>query len=184
MSYVNRVLEPDETVLYSTRLHWRSHLPAVFLLAIAIGCAIAGTEIGNNLPVLAASAVFLVLAVASWIPAAIRRSSSEFVVTDRRVILKRGIFGRHTIEMNRTKVESVDVDQTLMGRIMGYGTVVVRGTGGGWSRSGTSPIQCAFGPISPREKFHEKARLEQPQSHMCGPRDQPKMRSGRRRTAE
>jgi uncharacterized membrane protein YdbT with pleckstrin-like domain len=131
MSYVNRVLEPDETVLYSARLHWRSHLPGVFLLAIAIGCVIAGAEIDDKLPVLAAAAVFLVLAAASWIPAAIRRSCSEFVVTDRRVILKRGIFGRHTIEMNRTKVESVDVDQTLMGRIMGYGTVVVRGTGGG-----------------------------------------------------
>jgi uncharacterized membrane protein YdbT with pleckstrin-like domain len=131
MSYVDRVLEPDETVLYSTRLHWRSHLPAILLLVLAIGCAIAGAEIGNHLPLFAGAAVFLVLAIASWIPAAIRRSSSEFVVTDRRVILKRGIFGRHTIEMNRTKVESVDVDQTLMGRIMGYGTVVVRGTGGG-----------------------------------------------------
>jgi len=131
MSYVDRVLEPGESVLYSTRLHWRSHLPAVFFLAIAIGCAVASAEVENSLPILAAAAVFLVLAAASWIPAAIRRSSSEFVVTDRRVILKRGLFGRHTIEMNRTKIESVDVDQSLMGRIMGYGTVVVRGSGGG-----------------------------------------------------
>ena len=59
---------------------------------------------------LIAAAVFGALAIASWIPAAIRRFSTEFVVTDRRVILKRGVFGRHTIEMNRTKVESVDVD--------------------------------------------------------------------------
>src|SRR5215469_7541243 len=109
MSYVSRVLEPGETVLYSTRLHWRSHLPAVFFLAIAIGCAVASAEVENSLPLFAAAAVFLVLAIASWIPAAIRRSSSEFVVTDRRVILKRGMFGRHTIEMNRTKVESVDL---------------------------------------------------------------------------
>ena len=86
MSYVDRVLEPDEKVLYSTRLHWRSHLPAVFFLAMAIGCAIAGAEIDNHLPVLAAAAVFVVLAIAAWIPAAIRRSSSEFVVTDRRVL--------------------------------------------------------------------------------------------------
>ena len=62
---------------------------------------------------------------------AIRRATTELVVTDRRVILKRGIFSRQTIEMNRAKVESVDVDQTVMGRIMGYGTVIVRGTGGG-----------------------------------------------------
>ena len=66
-----------------------------------------------------------------WASALIRRATTELVVTDRRVILKRGIFSRQTIEMNRTKVESVDVDQTVMGRIMGYGTVIVRGTGGG-----------------------------------------------------
>ena len=50
-------------------------------------------------------------------------------VTDRRVIYKSGLLSRHTIEMNRDKVESVDIDQSLLGRIFGYGTVVVRGTG-------------------------------------------------------
>ena len=51
-------------------------------------------------------------------------------MTDHRVIYKSGLLSRHTIEMNRDKVESVDVDQSLLGRIFGYGTVVVRGTGG------------------------------------------------------
>jgi uncharacterized membrane protein YdbT with pleckstrin-like domain len=112
MSYVNRVLEPDERVLYSTTLHWRSLLPAIAFLAAGLGCAIALPWAGSERqqPLLIAAAVFGALAIASWIPAAIRRFSTEFVVTDRRVILKRGVFGRHTIEMKRTKVESVDVD--------------------------------------------------------------------------
>jgi hypothetical protein len=50
-------------------------------------------------------------------------------VTDRRIILKRGFIRRHTIEMNMQKVESVDVDQTLIGRLFNYGNVTIHGTG-------------------------------------------------------
>jgi uncharacterized membrane protein YdbT with pleckstrin-like domain len=132
MSYVDRVLEPGERILYSTRLHWRALLPAIMFLIAGFASAVAALQAGSayRLPLLMGAAVLGLLAIASWIPAALRRVSSEFVVTDRRVILKRGVFARHTIEMNRSKVESVDVDQSLLGRIMDYGTVIVRGTGG------------------------------------------------------
>ena len=64
-------------------------------------------------------------------PAIVTRSlhSTEIAVTDRRIIFKRGLIRRHTVEMNMQKVESVDVDQTLMGRLFNYGNVTVRGTG-------------------------------------------------------
>ncbi len=61
--------------------------------------------------------------------AAVRRWTTEIAVTDRRVIFKRGLIRRHTIEMNMDKVETVDVDQSLAGRLLGYGDIVVRGTG-------------------------------------------------------
>ena len=48
---------------------------------------------------------------------------TEFAVTDRRVIYKRGFISRHTDEMNMDKVESVDVDQSILGRLLDYGTV-------------------------------------------------------------
>jgi uncharacterized membrane protein YdbT with pleckstrin-like domain len=133
MSYVNRVLESGESVLYATSLHWRAYLPAIASLAVSVGCVAASFEAAPEYQtvVLIVAAAFGVLALASWIPAAVRRAFTELAVTNRRVILKRGIFSRHTIEMNRAKVESVDVDQTVLGRIMGYGTVIVRGTGGG-----------------------------------------------------
>ena len=58
-----------------------------------------------------------------------RRWTTEMAVTDRRIILKRGFIRRHTVEMNMQKVETVDVDQTLIGRIFNYGNVTIRGTG-------------------------------------------------------
>jgi uncharacterized membrane protein YdbT with pleckstrin-like domain len=79
---------------------------------------------------LAAGGLFLLFALISAIHAAIRRVSTELAVTDHRVIFKRGIFSRYTIEMARSKVESVDVVQSIGGRIFNYGTILVRGTGG------------------------------------------------------
>ena len=69
------------------------------------------------------------MAFESALRAWIRRVTTEFAVTDRRVIYKTGLFSRHTLEMNRGKVESVDVEQPFTGRLFGYGTIVLRGTG-------------------------------------------------------
>ena len=77
-----------------------------------------------------AAVIFALLALSTGLRAFIRRATTELAVTDHRVIYKTGLLARHTTEMNRDKVESVDVDQTLLGRIFGYGTIVVRGTGG------------------------------------------------------
>ena len=63
--------------------------------------------------------------------AAINRWTTEIAVTDRRIILKRGLIRRDTIEINTPQVESVDVSQSILGRLLNYGTVIVRGTGGG-----------------------------------------------------
>ena len=74
--------------------------------------------------------MFLLFAVTTSFRAFVRRATTELAITNHRVIYKAGLFGRHTIEMSLSKVESVDVDQSILGRIFGYGTVVVRGTGG------------------------------------------------------
>ena len=54
---------------------------------------------------------------------------TKVAVTDQRVIYKRGLIRRHTVEMNLDKIESVDVDQSIVGRLFGYGTITIRGTG-------------------------------------------------------
>ena len=55
-------------------------------------------------------------------------------MTDRRIILKRGLIRRHTVEMNMQKIESVDIDQTLIGRMFDYGNVTIRGTGSSFEK--------------------------------------------------
>jgi uncharacterized membrane protein YdbT with pleckstrin-like domain len=133
MGYVESVLQPGETVLYRARLHWLVYGRALVLLAMAIVLTASAAEESGELKqgLLIAALAALAFAVLAAIGGAIRRATHEYAVTEHRVIHKRGLISRHTVEMNRSKVESVDVDQTLMGRLLGYGTVLVRGTGGG-----------------------------------------------------
>ena len=63
-------------------------------------------------------------------------------MTNRRIIYKRGFIRRHTIEMNMDKVESVDIDQSTMGRLFDYGTITVHGTG-----AGIEPLYKISSPI-------------------------------------
>jgi uncharacterized membrane protein YdbT with pleckstrin-like domain len=77
--------------------------------------------------------VLIMLAALSFLRAAIDRWTTEIAVTSQRVILKRGLIRRDTIEINMPKVESVDVRQPVFGRLLNYGTVIVRGTGGSFN---------------------------------------------------
>jgi uncharacterized membrane protein YdbT with pleckstrin-like domain len=132
MDYVTRVLQPGETVVHATRLHSIIFLSAALWLVAAAVLFIAAQTFDGDLRIggEALAAFCLVFAAVKGIPALIRRVTTELAVTDRRVIYKSGVFSRHTLEMNRSKVESVDVDQSILGRIFGFGTITVRGTGG------------------------------------------------------
>ena len=147
MRYVRRVLQPGETIVYTTKLHWFVYLWATLLLAICLVLAIVSWSWADNqnlsLALWIAAIISALLALSSALRAFIRRSSTELAVTDQRVIYKTGLLARHTLEMNRGKVESVAVDQTLLGRLFGYGTVIVRGTG-----STFEPIRNISDPLS------------------------------------
>jgi len=145
MKYLQRVLQPGETVVHESRLHPLIFLPALLLLALAIALLVASMQFTGDVKIglQAAAAIFAVFAIASWARAAIRRATTELAVTDRRVIYKAGLLARHTLEMNRSKVESVDVDQSILGRIFGFGTIIVRGTGGS-----LEPIRMISDPLT------------------------------------
>ena len=81
----------------------------------------------------------------------IDRWTSEFAITNKRVIMKVGLIRRKALEMNLSKVESVNVDQTIMGRILGYGTITIIGTGG--TRESFRSISK---PMEFRRVFQEK----------------------------
>jgi len=134
MRYVRRVLQPGETIVYTAKLHWIVYLWAIFLLIVCFVLAIAAWSQNDkpniSLALAIAAVIFALLALSSAFRAFIRRTTTELAITDRRVIYKTGLIARHTIEMNRRQVESVDVNQTILGRMIGYGTIIVRGTGG------------------------------------------------------
>jgi len=147
MRYVRRVLQPGETIVYTTRLHWLIYVRTVLLLIACVVLAGAAVSTSDNqnisLALGIAAVIFVLLALSAGLRAFVRRATTELAVTDHRVIYKSGLLSRHTIQMNRDKVESVDVDQSLLGRIFGYGTVIVRGTGGS-----LEPIRNIGDPLS------------------------------------
>ena len=127
--YINEILQPDEKLVYSTTIHWMIYLPGVILWIAAIAIYVYGAQYSPALPLLAL-AVGLIAAIATF-RAWFRRWTTEIDVTDRRVVFKRGFIRRHTVEMNMDKIKSVDVDQSILGRIFDFGDIVVRGTGHG-----------------------------------------------------
>jgi uncharacterized membrane protein YdbT with pleckstrin-like domain len=122
MSYVDDSLIPDEQVVFRTRLHLIIFFIPIVLLAISV-CLFVYT-----VP-LAAESV-LAVAVLWFLVKYVDYASSEFAVTNKRVIIKVGVLRRRTVEMLNTKVEAVSVNQGILGRILGYGNIVVTGTGG------------------------------------------------------
>ena len=80
----------------------------------------------------------------------IRQVTNEFVITNKRVVVKRGLFARTTFEMNLNKIETVNVDQSIWGRIFGFGTITIVGTGG--TREVAESISK---PLEFRRKFQE-----------------------------
>lgn len=143
MSYLQKVLEPNETLLYRTTVSWTLYIPGLLVLAIAVAVAIASAVDASFQPWGYILAVIVALA-ALWLLVRVwfRRWTTEIAVTNRRIILKRGFIRRHTIEMNMDKVESVDVDQSLLGRLLNYGDVIIRGTGEGFE-----PLRMIDSPL-------------------------------------
>ena len=111
MRYVRRVLQPGETIVYTTKLHWLIYIHAILLLIACIILVAAAISTSDNqsisLALGIAAVIFGLLALSAGLRAFIRRGTTELAVTNHRVIYKSGLLSR---EMNRDKVESVDVD--------------------------------------------------------------------------
>lgn len=132
-SYVDSNLMAGEKVVYRAHMSVWSMLPmillGILLLALVIG---------------------LFILIAAWI----RYATTEFAVTDRRIIAKSGLISRRTVEMFLDKVESLNVDQTVPGRMFDYGTVTIRGTG-----ATSEPFGSISAPMELRKHFMEAADL-------------------------
>ncbi|MEW6644525.1 MAG: PH domain-containing protein [Pseudomonadota bacterium] len=144
--YIDEILQPGEQVLYSTTLHGVIYLPAVLGWVAALGCFImerrAQTD-GGNLIWLVLTGLAALVALYWSVRAWFQRWTTETDVTTLRVVHKEGFIQRSTFEMNLDKVESVDVNQSIPGRILGYGDVTIFGVGEGRKTIGmiASPLQ-------------------------------------------
>ncbi len=132
--YIDEILQPGEKVLYSTNAHWIFYLPAIAAWIVAIvlfGLSRSTTTEGLVLLCLSASAVVALAALYWTTKAWFHRWTTETDVTTLRVVHKTGFIQRRTFEMALDKVESVDVNQSILGRILDYGDVTIMGVGEG-----------------------------------------------------
>jgi membrane protein YdbS with pleckstrin-like domain len=119
-----------EEVVREARLSRVVYIPAFLLLLISVTLFVeAYVDSPERQFALPAAEIFLGLTFLAVIPAFVRRHSSEFAVTNKRVVVKVGLVRRHSTEILLRQVEGITVDQGLMGRIFNYGTIVVEGTG-------------------------------------------------------
>lgn len=155
MGYVTNNLMPDERVLHVGKIHWFVFVSGTVMLLIAIGLFRADLE-GGMVQVF--GVILFILAMINLINAFIFKISTELAITSKRVIAKVGFISRSTIELNHKKVESFIVDQSIFGRIFGFGTIVVCGTGGG-----KTPIPNIDNPLEFRRqamKVADEAEIE------------------------
>ena len=138
MSYVDKNLIPGEEVIYRTRLHWIAmwgSLLVFVMMMIAAGASVYASETRatdeqSKKFYYVAAGVCAVVGLIFLVGGLIRRNSVEMAVTNKRVTVKVGLMSRSTEEMMLTRIESIMVDQSLMGRMMNYGTITLRGVGG------------------------------------------------------
>ncbi|MDR3419277.1 MAG: PH domain-containing protein [Nevskia sp.] len=129
MSYVEKNLLPGETITCKGRLHWIIYGKSLALVAFGVALLFPWSKQLPKLWIFGRTAI--AIGVLAAIPALLSAWSTELVVTSKRVVAKHGLIGRRTIEMLHKRIESIAVHQSVGGRLLGYGTLVIHGTGGG-----------------------------------------------------
>lgn len=143
MSYVDSNLMNGEQVIYRAKLHWIVFAWPVIWLILAIIFFISGVgSVGG---------ICILLAIVTGLVSYINYATSEFGVTTKRVLVKVGLIRRASLEVLLSKVEGIQVNQGLLGRILGFGTVRVSGTGGT-----KDPFHKIAAPLQLRRQVQEQ----------------------------
>ncbi len=128
--YIDEILQPGERVLYSTNAHWIFYLPAILAWIVVLALLVLSATAAAGIPsavlaAWAAAAVIAVVALYFTVKGWFHRFTTETDVTDRRVVHKTGYINRHTFEIALDKIASVEVDQSIPGRLLNYGNVTI-----------------------------------------------------------
>lgn len=130
MGYVERHLLPEEQVLYKTRLHWILLLRPSVLIVLGLVIGAASWRMDAPPAVWYVGGAAAVAGLLWGLVHYVEMMTSEFAVTTVRLILKVGLLARYTTELLISKVESIGVTQSLVGRLLDFGDLTVTGTGG------------------------------------------------------
>lgn len=141
MAYVEKILLPDERIVYAAVLHWVIYLHGLVITASAgliaffsnpFLCLAFGERLGNQFtkPFGLLAMIAVIVGAALLLGAYIRQTSTEIVITNKRLIAKYGFVSRTTYEILINRITGANFDQTVIGRLMGFGTILVHGAGG------------------------------------------------------
>jgi len=144
--YIEEILQPGEKVLYSTNEHWMFFLPAIAAwVVVAVFLVLWRLVASDGLEwvCLALAGMAGLAALYFTATAWFHRWTTETDVTNLRVVHKTGFIRRRTFEMSLDKVESVDVNQSILGRLLNYGDLTIQGVG-----EGTETISTVTSPLA------------------------------------
>ena len=144
--YIEELLQPGEKVLYSTNEHWMFFLPAIAAwVVVAVFLVLWRLVASDGLEwvCLALAGMAGLAALYFTATAWFHRWTTETDVTNLRVVHKTGFIRRRTFEMSLDKVESVDVNQSILGRLLNYGDLTIQGVG-----EGTETISTVTSPLA------------------------------------
>lgn len=142
MSYVNSVIAPGEDLIHTAKVSKFIYLPA--FLGMAAMLAWPFVPLMEPFAQYKDEAAWALLAYTAYTLATafITRTCSELAVTERRVIAKFGLIRRHTFEISIPRIETIEINQTILGRIFNFGIVLIKGTG-----SGIIPLPSIDAPL-------------------------------------
>jgi len=147
MSYIEKNLMNGETVLYRTSLHWIIFVWPVIWLIFGIFLIPAESILG---------VIALAIGFLSGLAQFIKLKTSEFAVTNKRVIVKVGFIQTNSLETLLSKIEGIHVNQGIMGKIFNYGSITISGTGGA-----RNPFHKIKEPFVFRKKVQEQIEIIQ-----------------------
>jgi len=150
MSYIDKNLMQDEVIIFRTKLHWIIYRWIIIWLIVGFALLIYAIP-RSQAEIMTVGLLFFVIAFIAFLMAIIDKKSSEFGITNKRVLMKTGFIRRKSIEILLPKVEGIMIDQSIGGRIFGYGTIVITGTGG---------LSNSFKKISKPLEFKKKIQEE------------------------
>jgi len=145
MSYIDKNLMDTEAVVYRGRLHWIVFAWPVIWLFAAIALFIFGGDAA------AGGILCFVIALFVFLFSYLTYKRAEFGITNKRVIAKAGFVRRASIEVLLNKVEGIQVDQGIIGRVLNFGSITINGTGGT-----REPFHKISAPLEFRKKTQEQ----------------------------